>query len=62
MSFIIYPLLFGLLFSLIKITDLWYSKKVAKTQKSDWRFSPHLIWILFLVGVVIGIVYVLITK
>ncbi|PNZ58810.1 hypothetical protein CD110_08750 [Staphylococcus casei] len=62
MNFIIYPLLFGIIFALFKTLDLWYSKKVTKTSTRDWRFNPHLIWILFIIGVIIGCIYVLIYK
>lgn len=62
MSFVIYPLLFGLIFALFKTLDLWYSKKIAKTSTSDWRFNPHLIWIMFIVGIFMGIAYVLLFK
>lgn len=30
MSFVIYPLLFGLTFALIKTLDIWYTKKITK--------------------------------
>lgn len=62
MNFIIYPLLFGLIFTLFKALDLWYSKRIAKTSTNDWRFSPHLIWILFIVGIFMGIAYVILFK
>lgn len=62
MNFIIYPLLYGIIFALTKTIDLWYSKKIAKTSTSDWRSNPHLIWILFIVGIIMGVVYVLIVK
>ncbi|WP_454303661.1 hypothetical protein [Staphylococcus cohnii] len=55
-------MLFGLIFALFKTLDLWYSKKIAKTSTSDWRFNPHLIWIMSIVGIFMGIAYVLLFK
>lgn len=62
MNFVIYPLIFGIVFSILKSLDLWFSKNVTKTYSDDWRFNPHLIWILFLAGMVIGLFYVMLFK
>jgi drug/metabolite transporter (DMT)-like permease len=62
MNFIIYPLLFGISLALFKTLDLWYSKRKTKPKDKDWRFSPHLIWILFIVGLIMGCIYVLLFK
>ncbi|ASE37406.1 hypothetical protein CEP67_08925 [Staphylococcus pettenkoferi] len=62
MNFVIYPLLLGLTFALVKALDLWYTKKLTKTHSNDWRSNPHLIWIMFIVGAVMGVIYVLLFK
>ena len=40
MNFVIYPLLLGLTFALVKALDLWYTKKLTKTHSNDWRSNP----------------------
>lgn len=62
MSFVMYPLLFGLTFALIKALDIWYTKKITKTYSNDWIFNPHLIWIMFIIGVIMGIIFILFLK
>jgi hypothetical protein len=62
MNFVIYPLLFGIALALYKTLDLWYSNSKTKSQAKDWRFSPHLIWLLFIVGLIMGCVFVLLFK
>ena len=62
MNFVIYPLLCGLFCALLEVIDLWYAKKITKTHSKDWRFNPHLIWMMFIFGAVMGIIYVLLFK
>ncbi len=62
MSFIIYPLLLGLSFALSKLIDIWYVKKVTKTDTNNWRTNPHFIWIMFIIGIVIGVLFTLFLK
>lgn len=62
MNFVIYPLLYGLVCAPLKVLDLWYAKKITKTHTNDWRFNPHLIWIMSIVGIFMGIAYVLLFK
>ncbi|MGF7194075.1 ABC-type arginine transport system permease subunit [Staphylococcus pasteuri] len=62
MNFVIYPLILGLICALSKVIDIWYAKKVTKTYTRSWRFNPHLIWIMFIIGVIMGVIYVLFVK
>lgn len=60
LSYILYPLISGSVLALIKIIDLWIAKKVLKGESKKRGMSYHWIWILFLVGALIGLLAVMI--
>ncbi|NWK83630.1 hypothetical protein HYE69_02220 [Staphylococcus sp. GSSP0090] len=61
LSYILYPLITGMVLALIKVIDLWIAKKVLKGESNKRGMSYHWIWILFIVGAIIGLLKVMIS-